>query len=515
MSIPKEPRQQMINIMYLVLIALLAMNVSAEILNAFKILRRSIDNSNVSINGKIDATMDAFKAKVEKQKLGGEWLALAGQARTLSSELVTYLGEVDQKLVDAIGLDPETGDLLKADDQDTPTRMFVDEGLGAEVEQKINEYRGKFSSLFKDPKDLAAFQPNMTLHIDSVPPGSDKKDWVNYTFYQMPAQAVRTMLTKFKNDAISTEAAAVDHLFSKVGEKIIIFDRFDVALVPNSGTTLLTGEKFDADIYLAASSSMSQSRISVNGTPLPVDPNGKAKYTQTAGAPGEYTVKATILTKDGKGDDKSYDKSLTYKVVSRPDHVPVVSADKMNVFYIGVDNPITASITGIRSDDTNVSISGGGGSLTRGSAGKYTVRVSGPHGSEANVNLSGKDKSGSPVNGSAKFRVKRIPDPEPQVGGKSGGAMGTGEMRAQLGVAAILKDFDFDAKFDVLGYEMTFAPRGEDILTCVNSGSKWTGNCASLIQKAKVNSMYYFDNIKAKGPDGSVRTLPTIAFKIR
>lgn len=512
MSIPKEPRQQMINIMYLVLTALLALNVSAEILNAFRLLRKGIDNSNASIGQKINNTMASFQAKVEKEKRGQEYLDAATKGRALSAEFNAYITSLDQKLTDAIGIDPEKGDIKRADDQDTPTRLFVVEGLGAELEGKIKEYRDKFSKLFTDPKEQADILNAIPLNVDSVPANSTKKNWPEYMFYQMPAQAVRTLLTKFQNDAISSEAIVVDKLFEKVGETTILFDKFQPAVIPSS-TYLLQGEKFEAQIYLAASSSMSRPTITLGGRALPLDANGMATYSETASGVGERKISGTITTKDSYGNTKSYPYETKYTVATRPDHAPVVSADKMNVFYIGVENPITASITGIRDDAVSVSISGGGGQVRKaGGAGQYVVTVSTP--GKANVNLSGKSKDGSPVSGQKEFRVKYIPDPIPELGGKSGGALKTGELKAQMGIAAVLKDFDFDAKFQVEGFEITLAERGQDLLTCTNSGSKFGGQCQGLIDRAKVGSIYYIDNIRAKGPDGRSRKLPTISFKI-
>ena len=512
MSIPKEPRQQMINIMYLVLTALLALNVSAEILNAFRLIRKGIDNSNVSITQKVNNTMLAFQAKVEKEKRGEEYLAAAGEARKLSADFNAYVSSLDQKMVDAIGIDPEKGDIKRADDQDTPTRLFVVEKLGEELQSKILEYRKKFSELLTDPAEQKALLEALPLNVEEVPANSTKKNWSEYMFYQMPAQAVRTLLTKFQNDAISSEAIVVDKLFEKVGEKTILFDKFQPAVIPSS-TYLLQGEKFEAQIYLAASSSMSRPQISLGGRGLPLDANGMAKYSETASGVGERTLSGSITTQDSYGNTKSYPFTTKYTVATRPDHAPVVSADKMNVFYIGVDNPITASITGIRDDQINVSISGGGGSLTKASGpGQYTVKVSSP--GKASINLTGKSKDGASVNGSKEFRAKYIPDPIPELGGKAGGALKTGELKAQLGIAAVLKDFDFDAKFSVEGFEITLAERGQDLLTCTNSGSKFGGQCQGLIDRAKVGSIYYIDNIRAKGPDGRSRKLPTISFKI-
>lgn len=512
MSIPKEPRQQMINIMYLVLTAMLALNVSAEILNAFRILKRGIDNSNLSIGEKIDNTMGAFQKKVEKEKRGGDYLAAAKQAQTYSAEFQTYIDGLDKKLMDAVGTDPEIGDLKVPGDQDTPTRLFVDQGLGKELFGKIEEYRNKFAGLLKDPAERQAILSSVPLKTDSIPSTSDKKTWEDYTFHQMPAQAVRTLLTKFKNDGIATEATVVDKLFEKVGEKTILYDKFQAAVIPNS-TYLLVGETFEAKIYLAASSSMARPTIAVGGRVLSLDADGMAKFSMTAGSPGEQSISGTVSTTTSTGEKKTYPFTQKFTVATRPDHVPVVSADKMNVFYIGVDNPITCSITGIRADLLNASISGGGGNAQSKGAGAYVVRVTSP--GKATVNLSGKDKEGKVVSGSKEFRVKYIPDPTPVIAGKNGGAMGTGEWKAQLGVVAELKDFDFDAKFNVTGFDMTLSQKNADLQTCQNSGAKFNGSCATLQQQAKVNSVYYLDNIKATGPDGRSRNLGTIAFKIK
>lgn len=515
MSIPKEPRQQMINIMYLVLTALLALNVSAEILNAFRLLKRGIDSSNMSIADKINNTMMSFEAKVKKENRGQEYLAAAGEARKLSAEFGAYIDGLDTKLMTAVGVDTAKNDLKRADDQDTPTRLFVEEEkLGYELQEKVGQYREKFVNLFKDKVDRDAINATLPLQIDMDTAAmlkSGKKDWPTYTFYQMPAQAVRTLLSKFKNDGVSSEAAVVDKLFSKVGEVTILYDKFKAAVIPNS-TYLIQGETFEADIYLAASSSMARPVITVGGSTLPLDADGMAKYKATASGVGEQTISGTVSTVTSTGERKTYPFTQKYTVATRADLVLTVSPDKMNVFYIGVDNPVTVAVSGVRDDKLRASMTGG--TLTKASGpGKYTVRVSAP--GEANISVTAETKEGAKTLGPYKFRVKRIPDPRPEVGGKPGGKMGTGEWKAQGGVIAKLYDFDFDARFDVLGFEMTLSEKGQDLKTCTNGGPSFTGQCAALVSQAKVGSIYYLDNIKAKGPDGSVRTLPTISFQIR
>lgn len=512
MSIPKEPRQQMINIMYLVLIALLALNVSAEILNAFKLLRNGLQASERALDEKIDNTLAAFQAKVEKEKRGQEFLDAALKAQAISNQFQTYIDTLDQRLVNAVGLDVETGELAKKDDLDTPNRMFVEEGLAMQLHDTIQAYRQKFLSVLTDTADIRAVQGGITLKVEDIPEevkeSAGEANWGTYTFSSIPALAVRTLLTKYKGDAVTSEAAIVDHLFSKVGEETILFDKFRVAAIPNS-TKLITGEDFEAKIYLAASSSMSRPQISAGGRGLPLDADGMATYKAKASSVGKQTLNISITTKDSYGKTKTYTDKVEYEVVNPPDHVAVVSADKMNVFYIGVDNPVSASITGIRKDQTKVSMTGG---TITGNGGSYIVRVNSP--GDATVNVSGPKATGGTYNGSVKFRIKRIPDPIAKLGNKAGGAMGSGEMRAQRGVLAILENFDFEARFDVLGFEMTYAKPRQDLQVITNQGPTFGGSAQGMIKQASVGDIYYFDNIRVKGPDGTTRKLPTMSFKI-
>jgi hypothetical protein len=188
----------------------------------------------------------------------------------------------------------------------------------------------------------------------------------------------------------------------------------------------------------------------------------------------------------------------------------------MNVFYIGVDNPVSVSASGVPPNAVSASMSGGGGTMSPGaSKGNYTVRVTSvtPKDAPATINVSA-DIDGKQVNmGKFPFRVKKIPDPVPRVGTKSGGGMKTGEWKAQGGVMAILENFEFDARFEVVGFTVGYTAKRADYTEANVTGARW-GAAQPLIDKAKPGDQYFIDNIKAKGPDGSIRSLPTISFKI-
>jgi hypothetical protein len=116
--------------------------------------------------------------------------------------------------------------------------------------------------------------------------------------------------------------------------------------------------------------------------------------------------------------------------------------------------------------------------------------------------------------GSKSFRVKRVPDPVAKIGNDKGGSVKAATFKVQRGIIAELENFDFDIKFQVVGYEMTYAAARQDLLTAMADGPLFTQKMLDFLGKAKPGDAFYFDKIKVKGPDQVVRTLPSIVFKM-
>ncbi len=191
-------------------------------------------------------------------------------------------------------------------------------------------------------------------------------------------------------------------------------------------------------------------------------------------------------------------------------YIPIVATNKMNVFYVGVDNLIRCAITGVATNQLQVAISGGGNSsIVKDTLCDYIVRLTSA--GKATITLSGKDKNGKLITQTRDFRVKYIPDPEPIVCCKK---QSSGEWRAIFGVTTELKDFDFDVHFKVLSFNMTLI-QNNDTLTCRNKGAVFEGFCRELQQRARVNSIYIVDSIMVIGPDERLRNLGEVSFKIR
>ncbi|MCB9294887.1 MAG: gliding motility protein GldM [Lewinellaceae bacterium] len=512
MSIPKEPRQLMINLMYLVLTALLALNISAEVMNAFFTLNKGISQSNDIVENTNQTLLNNIQKQADayKNEKNDRFLADAKQVKKTADEFVSYVEDLKKELFDAAGgpseKDPEKPKRIK--DKDVTTRLLVglenQKGKGYELEKKIQDTREQLIKLVGDDPSVAAAMP---LNIDEAAvKRSEKKDWVEYNFFQMPVAAVFPILTKFQNDAKASSTTALNYLLGKVAGEDIKFDAFEPVVSASKGY-VIRGEKYTADVFLSAYSTSAgdNTKIYVNGNSLPVQ-DGKGTYEVTTSGIGtkKYSVRIDVenpLT----GEVKSYPKEFEYEVGERS---VTVSAEKMNVFYIGVDNPVAVSAAGISSNDLSVSISGGGGSI-RGSGSNYIVTVSTP--GECRVNVSGGGLRDSKV-----FRVKRIPDPVARLSKSQGGAMGNGEFKAQGGVGAFLDNFDFDATCTIQGYKLVYVAARQDPVEVVNGGARYNDAARRLVNKAKPGDIYYFDDVKARCPGDNVgRPINSMVFKIQ
>ena len=514
MSIPKQPRQLMINIMYLVLTAMLALNVSAEIFNAFKLVDKGLTKSN-SVLDAANAPIPDIVAKLAKKKPElATYAERTGPVRELSKEFCEYVDGLWEELVEACGgrypADHEKypGQLRNKKDKDQTTRLLVDEKKGEALKEKILATKAKFME-YIDEADQPAFASNITMEVDdeSWRNAKDKPSWEAYNFKQMPLGAIMPMFTKFKNDAKSTESAVLNYLMGKVGGEDIVLDKFQVVSSPKR-TYIIKGEKFETDIFLSASASASSNTgvsISVNGKGLPVK-DGVAKFTETGSSTGVRKYNASItVTNPVTNEQNTYKSTFEYEVGLRS---VTVSADKMNVFYIGVDNPVTVSAAGVSSNELKVNASGV--TLKPAGKGKYIANASRP--GEAKVTVSG----GGLQNTTFDFRVKRIPDPQARLSKSSGGTMGNGEFKAQGGVGAFLDNFDFDATCKIMGYNLTYVAKRQDPVESVNAGPRYNAKSKRLVNLAKPGDIYYFDNVKAKCPgDPAGRKINSMVFKIQ
>lgn len=184
-----------------------------------------------------------------------------------------------------------------------------------------------------------------------------------------------------------------------------------------------------------------------------------------------------------------------------------VSNTKMNVIYIGVDNPIQVAVSDYAVEDISVEVSNG---EIEGKNGQYTWKVNTP--GQAEITVSAKDK----VIETVKYRVKRIPDPVALVGNKSSGALPAAVLKAQPGVSAVLTNFDFDAVCNTTSYVITIVRKNSDPMDVVNEGAKFSARAKALIDTVQAGDIVYFENIRCQCPgDGNARKINSIAIKVQ
>ncbi len=548
MGIPKEPRQQMINMMYLVLTALLALNISAEVLNAFKLVSDGMQTSNEAIDKKNDALMDAFQLQYandpDRTRM---YLEDAKRAEELSNQFVTRVQALRNMLIERSGgymnNDTAAADLKGKRNFDITTFLLVEQENGRELKAEINSLRDSLLSLPSlDENDKANLATQFTLSTEYNAADAKrlgKKSWEEYLFDHVPVIAVNTILTKFQGDAKNSSGLVIETLFKKIGASSYKFDDLSAKVIAPS-SYIIVGQEYKADIFVSATSATQNPEVFMGR----FDPNIikydskkgdlPAKVEQFPLLPGFETI--NVSGGMGRFSEKAQRSGFNEKTgvikVKQPqgtgfDYFPfkleyqfaeagvVVSPDKMNVFYIGVDNPVSVSVSGFPAEKISANFNKNG-TMKMVSPGKFVANVTSVDlkgETEVMVNVELPDGSKKQM-GSSAFRVKRVPDPVAKIGGEKGGSVKAATFKVQRGIIAELENFDFDIKFQVVGYEMTYAAARQDLLTTTADGPMFTPKMMDYLSKAKPGDIFYFDKVRAKGPDGTIRSLPGIVFKL-
>ncbi len=499
----ESTRQKMINIMYLVLLAMLALNVSDTILNAFKNLNDSLSTSKSNVNNSVNQLFTAFEqTKLKEEPLRAKPIYDdAVKARAIANDLTNYVEKLKQRFIsEGNGYDKETGDLVERSNLDIATGIMINKKEGEKLKNKINQTREKLIALI-DPKDRSS----LTFSLEAKDPAKaveGKRLWEEVNFGEgTPLTAAMTILTKIQADAKNAESDVVKKIFGKMDQAIVNLDKFAaVAVAPTS--YVIAGQPYTAEVFLTAYDSRANPAITVGGSTLQVR-DGKGVYSVNTSSEGVFSWVGTVRVRQTDGTFKEYKTAEQKYQVSRPS--AVVSPDKMNVFYIGVPNPVSVSAPGIPKENLRVSMSGGSIS---GANGKYTVRVSSA--GVAKVNVSAEINGKLQNIGTSDFRVKRIPDPKAKFAGKTGGNLSSVIIKSQNAVFAILENFDFDAKFNVTRFNLVIAKPRADVVMLQTTGNTLSSQMRAAMAGVSPGTRVIFDNIVAVGPDGTQRQLDGI-----
>jgi len=537
----------MINMMYLVLTALLALNVSKEILEAFVTVNNGLETTKGTLKEKMDATYKTFQqyAQENQTKYGAAYNTAAAIQKS-ASDLIALIDRTKAKVIAETEGKPEdqvfANDTVinlklidKKDNYDVITEVMIgpDETNPKEGEFSAKEMKTKLEA-FRDQL-LQAAQGNATLTANiqrtfDFPVEKEggetgvKVTWEVKNFYHVPLAAGVCIMSKLQGDIRNMENETVNHLLGSVEQKSFKFNTLTAIVKPQS-SYVTVGGTYRADIFLGAYDNQNAPEVyicgpgatvdttskppKINGEAIKLPMNGSmARLEETASGAGVKTVKGIIKFKPVGGEEQIQAFETSYEV-AQPNLV--VSPTKMNVFYRGVENPVSISVSGYSDKDIAASMTNG--QLSKGKDG-WIVKPGKENEAVVSATVTNVDGTKKTMQGQ-KFRVKNVPNPTPYFAGKSVSDenIKKSELSAAQYVIAKMENFEFDLKFEVVEFKITMIVGGTPIEK-ISKGAALSGDMKEMVSKAKPGQKVYIEGIKARGPDGTVRSLGSLSFKV-
>ena len=561
-----SPRQRMINMMYLVLTALLALNVSKEVLESFFEVNKGIERTTTNFFSKNVETYSDFdkaaKNNPEKYKTVRD---KAYEIKEMSNDLImliqemkydlvyrtdkreVYLGEdweifdeegklKEETLIEDIKFEELTltqkhqkiGWLQNKSDRSTSGDLFWPKGKKDNRAKKLKDEIIKLGDFLME---ISGDNKQLVKSIESSTDVSDRKrkkkkiSWEEYYFYDMPAVGALTLLSKMQSDVRNAEANVIDFLKKDIDAKSLKFTSAEGIAIPERNF-VLRGDSFKAEIFITAKNESQNPDIYVGE----YDSIGGGEYQMI----GDYEI---VKVKNGKGlfatrttseGIKKWGGLIAMKTESGTKYYPfggeylvasksvVVSPINMNVFYLEVDNPVKISVPGFAAADITASMLNGSLRATKKSVGEYIARPTKK--GKARVTLFATIDGKRTKMGAVEFRVKEVPPPKPLIGGKSEGVIEKQRMLAAGGIQAKLEDFDFKGvRYKVVAYSFTTVYKGDQVTETVN-GQKFTTKINAIINNTKSGNTITVSNIMARRTDAkgtATRSLPPLVLKIK
>ena len=498
----------MINLMYLVLLAMLALNVSSDVLNGFSLvsegLMKSTQNAtkvNAGIYSTFDQQMKNNPAKVK------EWYDKAQYVRGMSDSLYNLAEELKEAIVfKSDGKDADINAIKNREDLEASTQVMLAPGTGRgkELYDAINRYRDRILRMVtdKERRDI------ITSNFDTEVPAKAKvlgKNWQEFMFENMPTAAAVTPLTKLQNDVRYAEGEVLHNLVSNIDVKDIRVNQLNAYVIPNA-QTIVQGGRFSAQIIMAAIDTTRRPTIYIGGREIKSD---KGYYETICSKTGDFTFNGYIEMLNGSGEKVRRDFSQKYTVVAPS---ATVSADIMNVLYAGYDNPMSVSVPGISSSKLRVSMTGG--TFEQKGEGKYNARPTTP-GTEAVVTVAAESEGRMQEMGKFTFRVRKLPDPTAFIafqteGGEdhfTGGSLSKQILMGTEGIGAAIDDGLLNIAFRVNSFEIVFFDAMGNAVPYQSNGAKFSDQQKAQMRGLARNKRFYIRDIHATGPDGIERTL--------
>jgi gliding motility-associated protein GldM len=491
------PRQKMINLMYLVFIAMLALNMSKEVLSAFGLMNEKFDTANIASKANNEKLLSLIDQKgAENPGLYGPAKNAADKIRSVSKDFYEYIETLKADAKFGIELDEETGKLpYEAMDKGPhiDETWFQGDGYSAkgnEIISKINKYVADMKVAASSEPSLAKKLIPIVKDVESKFNTLDVKDgegvtkkYLSYHFEHFPAIASLAKLTAWQNDIKKAEFDSYSSLLGGAAVEAASMKNY-TALVVLEKSAYFQGEAVKGKVVLG--------RYDENTKPTSFQgpgkiENGQAVISMTAGSIGEQNINGQFtFMEDGKSVPLKFEGK--YVVIPRP-NTANISADKMNVVYRGLPNPMTISFAGI--GDNNVTASAPG--LTKaGGNGKYNLNPGA--GEEVTVSVTGKMSDGKSVSDKKTFRIKGIPAPQAAIGGTAGSQKGAKTRLQSSQITAVLPDFLYDLKFQVTQFVLKVPGQASIVV----NGDRVNAQCVAALARATKGDQITISDVKTK-----------------
>ena len=507
---PVSPRQKMINLMYVVLMAMLALNVSNEVLNGFRIVGESIGRTTENAVKDNMAIYEAFEQqmKANPQKVK-PWYDMAQQVKQMSDSLYNFAAEL--KLAIAHEADGKNGDphnLIGEEDLEAANQVMLapGRGRGEALKLAIDSYRNRILKMIPDTAKQRSIASDLTTEVPRKA-RLEGKNWQEAQFEAMPAIAAVTILTKLQGDVRNAEKEVLHTLVQNIDVKDIRVNLLEAFVIPNS-QTIVQGDKFSAKIVMAAVDTTQIPDIYIGGKKMELRDN---TYELICGRTGDFTLQGYIETVNGNGDKIRRDFEQKYTVVEPS---ATVSADLTRMLYAGYNNPISVSVPGVPLNKVQATMTNG--TLQPVGPGKYIARPS-KIGQDAVITVTSTNTGRSQTMGTFPFRVRALPDPTPFIDMQDekgnpirfkGGGMAKQALMGIDGIGAAIDDGILDIAFRVISFETVFYDNMGNAIPMVGEGAKFSARQKDSFRKLTRNRRFYISRVKAVGPDGIERTLP-------
>lgn len=538
----------MIGMMYLVLTALLALNVSRDILEAFVVVDKGLTKTTKNFTEKNKMVyMDFDKSAITNEAKTKKWKDYALEIKKHADQLTARIQDLKIQIVlkaegkktKAIKGDEIDGvEITAKDDMSIPALIMMgnnNNGPAIGLKAGIKDFKDYIHSIEGvDKAETLKAAIEKELDIENPPPTKLKEKkltWEQAHFEELPLIAVLTIMSSLQANIRNAEADVLAYLYAQIDKNDIKFNELNSVVIPKTDY-VIKGDQFEAQLFIGAFDTTQNPRILIGNVEEKRLPDGTLDYVMK----GSYDSVPAKNFKDGRGmwkaaasveGQKTFDGIIILKSpgggpdIKKPFHTKYsvnppqvsVSPTKMNVFYRGVDNPVDVSASGFSSDKLSITLPN---SITKKMTGSHWV-INPTKLGDVQVSVFVVDPDGKKKEmGHLPFRVHDLPNPVAYVGGKRFGSVEKGWLYVQDKVSAVLEGTEFDYNYTIISFHVTTIKSGGVEVDETSNSEKLTPAQINIIKNCSSGSKIHFEQIKVLGPEGGPRPpLPDITFKLK